>query len=241
MVKFNHDGDFFITCAKDGDVALVRTENCERVGTYAPQGDKPGAIYAVDVTRDCALVVTGGADGKLVFYKFTGEQVKVLNHGGIVKFVEFNQKPGEQTRVVTCNDKFKSQTEGTVGNRIMVWQADFEQAQPLKRLLAIESDLPMKATKVKWGPFDQTLVSIFEEGTVIVWDSYSGEQISLIQAHNSPVTGINFSEDRMLMVTCSKDQIAKLWALRLTAQFQCIIHGRDGPRLWRPCQPYILL
>jgi translation initiation factor 3 subunit I len=213
MVKFNHDGDFFITCAKDGDVALVRTETCERVGTYAPQGDKPGAIYAVDVTRDSEIVVTGGADGKLVFYKFTGEQIKMLNHGGIVKFCEFNQKPGEQTRVVTCNDKFKSTTEGTVGNRIMVWQADFQQAQPLKRLLAIESELPMKASKVKWGPFDATLVSIFEEGTVIIWDASTGEQVELIQAHNTIVTSLNFSDDRLLMVTSSKDQTAKLWAM----------------------------
>jgi len=213
LVKFNYDGDFFVTCAKDGDVALVRTENCERVGTYAPQGDKPGAIFAVDITMDSNYVVTAGADGKLVFYTFDGKEVKNLNHGGILKYVEYNQKPGEQNRVVTCNDKFKSASEGNVGNRIMVWQADFDAAQPLKRILTIESALPMKATKVKWGPFDKTLVSIFEEGTVIVWDSYDGHQVHLIQAHNSPVTSLNFSEDRMLMVTSSKDNFAKLWAM----------------------------
>jgi len=193
--------------------------NCERVGTYAPQGDKPGAIYAVDVTMDSCYVVTAGADGKLVFYTFEGEQVKSLNHGGILKYVEYNQKPGEQNRVVTCNDKFKSTTEGSIGNRIMVWQADFEQAQPLKRLLTIENELPMKATKVKWGAFDKTLVSIFEEGTVIIWDSSSGDQVDLIQAHNSPVTSLNFSDDRMLMVTSSKDQFAKLWAMD---NYECV-------------------
>merc|ERR1712183_787336 len=101
----------------------------------------------------------------------------------------------------------------------MVWQADFEAAQPLKRLLAIEQALPMKATKVKWGPFDKTLVSIFEEGTIIIWDSYSGEQVHLIQGHNSPVTGLNFSDDRMLMVTSSKDQTAKLWAMD---EYECV-------------------
>merc|ERR1712083_1192633 len=107
----------------------------------------------------------------------------------------------------TCNDKFKSQSEGSVPNRIMVWQT----SPSMKRLLSIEEALPMKATKVKWGPFDETLVSIFEEGMVIIWDAKNGKQLKLIQAHNSPVTSMNFTEDRMLMITSSKDQTAKLW------------------------------
>jgi len=182
-------------------------------GTYAPVGDKPGAVYAVDITHDSKYVVTAGADGRLVFYTFDGEQVTSLTHGGILKYVEFNQKPGEQNKVVTCNDKFKSSSEGQVPNRIMVWQADFDKPQPLKRLLSIDDQLPMKATKAKWGPFDQTLVSIFDEGTVIIWGAEDGKQIKLIQAHQSPVTSLNFTEDRMLMITSSKDNYAKLWAM----------------------------
>ena len=89
----------FPAVLKDGDVALIRTESCERVGTYAPQGDKSGAIFAVDITHDSTYVVTAGADGKLMFYTFEGEMVKSLNHGGILKYVEFNQKPGDQTKV----------------------------------------------------------------------------------------------------------------------------------------------
>jgi len=214
LVKCNLDGDFFISCAKDGDVALVRTDTCERVGTYQPVGEKPGAIYAIDITLDSTVVVTAGADGKLVYYTFEGEQIAVLNHGGILKFVEWNQKPGDQNMVVTCNDKFKSSTEGTVPNRIMVWQ--FE---PAKRLLSIDDQLPMKCSKVKWGPFDQTLVSIFEEGQVIIWDSSSGEQVTTIQAHKSAVTSMNFSQDRMIMITASKDMSAKLWSMD---DYECV-------------------
>eukprot|EP00406_Dinophysis_acuminata_P081390 CAMPEP_0179262828 /NCGR_PEP_ID=MMETSP0797-20121207/27566_1 /TAXON_ID=47934 /ORGANISM="Dinophysis acuminata, Strain DAEP01" /LENGTH=290 /DNA_ID=CAMNT_0020970971 /DNA_START=179 /DNA_END=1051 /DNA_ORIENTATION=+ len=171
-------------------------------------GEKSAAVFAVDVTIDSQYVVIANADGKLVFFKFTGETVAQINHGGILKYVEWNQKPGAQNKVCTCNDKFKSSSEGLVPNRIMVWQ--FE---PAKRLLSIDDQLPMKATKVKWGPFDETLVSIFEEGTVIIWDSTDGKQLKLIQAHSQAITSMNFSEDRMLMVTCSKDQHAKLWSM----------------------------
>mmetsp|Transcript_60645 Transcript_60645/g.112488 ORF Transcript_60645/g.112488 Transcript_60645/m.112488 type:complete len:342 (-) Transcript_60645:84-1109(-) len=218
LVRFNHDGDFFITCAKDGEVNLVRTENCERVGTYSPHGDKPGAVYAVDVTMDCTYVVTASADGKIVFYAFTGEVVRSVNHGGIVKFVEWNQKPGEQNKVVTCNDKLKSGSELSP-NRIMVWEFDRQRNGECHRLLSIDDALPMKATKVKWGPHDETLISIHEEGTFCIFDSSSGERLHLVQAHEKAVTSLNFSSDRMLMITSSKDQSAKLWTMD---DYECV-------------------
>lgn len=213
LVKFNEDGDFFLTCAKDGECCLIRTENCERIGTYNPVGEKPGAIYACDVTLDSTYVVIAGADGRVIFFTFEGEQICQLNHGGILKYIEFNLKPGSQNMVVTCNDKFKSAADGTVPNRIMIWQWHDGKTHSFKRLLSIDESLPMKATKVKWGAFDESIIAIFEEGTVIIWCSTTGKQLHLISAHHAPVTSLNFSGDRMLMITSSKDQTAKLWAL----------------------------
>jgi len=212
LIKFNYDGDFFLTCGKDGEVNLVRTDNCERIGTYVPQGEKLGAVYAVDVTLDSQYVAVGGNE-RLVFFTFTGEQIATLNHGGILKYVEFNLRPGGQTMVCTCNDKFKSKEEGLVPNRIMIWQWMKNGEPNLSRKLTIADDLPMKASKVKWGPYDESLISIFEEGTVIGWSSSTGRQLWLVSAHNSPVTSMNFTEDRILMITSSKDHTAKLWAM----------------------------
>jgi len=212
LIKFNYDGDFFLTCAKDGEVNLVRTDTCERIGTYVAQGEKLGAVYAVDITLDSKYVAVAGNE-RLVFFTFTGEQIATLNHGGILKYVEFNHRPGSQTMVCTCNDKFKSKEEGLVPNRIMIWQWMKNDEPNLQRKLTIADDLPMKATKVKWGAYDDSLISIFEEGTVIGWSATTGRQLWLVSAHNSPVTSMNFSEDRMLMITSSKDNTAKLWAI----------------------------
>ena len=35
----------------------------------------------------------------------------------------------------------------------------------------------MKATKCAWGPFDETLITIHEEGTVFIWNSMTGEEV----------------------------------------------------------------
>jgi len=43
LVKFCNDGDFFVTCAKDGEICLIRTEDCVRIGTYTPPGGSGGA------------------------------------------------------------------------------------------------------------------------------------------------------------------------------------------------------
>jgi translation initiation factor 3 subunit I len=206
LVKFNYDGDFFVTSAKDGECCLMRADTCERVGTYNIPGDR-SAVYAVDITLDSRYVVTAKSDGKMVFYTFEGEKVQAVQHGGVMKFAEWNQKPGDQNFVVTCNDKMKSSTD-PVPNRIMVWQF-----QPLKKVLSIDKELPMAATKVKWGPFDETLVSIFEEGMIIIWDAEKGTKVHQMEAHRGPVTNINFTEDRMLMISCGKDQTAKLWSM----------------------------
>merc|ERR1711865_877803 len=96
----------------------------------------------------------------------------------------------------------------------MIWQF-----QPVQRMLCIDEALPMKCTKVKWGPYDETLISIFEEGTVVQWDAQTGKQVRLVEAHISAVTSMNFSEDRLLMITSSKDCTAKLWAMD---KFECV-------------------
>merc|ERR1712039_482701 len=119
--------------------------------------------------------------------------------------------------VCTCNDKFRSQADGLLPNRIMIWNWDAE-TRECSRKLCIDTELPMKATKVKWGPFDETLISIFEEGTIAVWDADKGDQLHLIQAHQMSITSMNFTDDRSLMVTCSKDHTAKLWAMDEAAE-----------------------
>ena len=42
------------------------------------------------------------------------------------------------------------------------------------------------AGEVKWGPFDETLLSIDEEGSLFQWCARSGERLQSIEAHRRP-------------------------------------------------------
>lgn len=204
-VRFNKDGDLFITSSNDGRCCLVRTETGERIGTY--EGHE-GAIKSCDINIDTTMVVTAGADSKVCFYNArTGEVIYTLNCGGIVKGVEFNQHPEQVNKIVTCADKFKN-----CPNNISVWEFDFSGSTPhVERKLCIEEELPMKATMVKWGPFDETMISIHEEGTFCVWDIQNGNLIKLVEAHQQPIKSLQFNANRTLMLTASRDRTVKMW------------------------------
>lgn len=205
-VRFNRDGDLFLTSGNDGRCCLVRTETGERIGTY--EGHE-GAIKSCDIDPNSELVVSGGADSKVCFFNAgTGELMFTHMHGGIVKCVEFNQNPAKTDRIVTCADKFK-----TVPNCIRVYRFDMHATcGPICDMeLEINEKLPMKATAVKWGPFDETLISIHEEGTFCCWDVKHQSLIKLVDAHAGPIKSLQFNDTRTLMLTASRDKTVKLW------------------------------
>jgi WD40 repeat protein len=48
FVKYNHEGDWLFTCAKDHHPTVWNGETGERIGTYAGHN---GAVWSCDVTR----------------------------------------------------------------------------------------------------------------------------------------------------------------------------------------------
>jgi len=151
-----------------------------------------------------------------------GEVVFKFEHGGIIQCVEFNQNPMYNDRIVTCANKFRD-----TPNCIQIWRFGFDESikdedNPhggwAEKVLQFDEQLPMKATKVKWGPFDETVISIHEEGTFCVWNIETQTQLMLVDGHEGPITGIQFNVDRTLMITCSRDKCVKLWE---TEKYTC--------------------
>lgn len=214
MVRFNRDGDLMYSSAKDSKIFVAKSSTGELVGVFSGH---QGAVYAFDVTMDGKLLVSAGADGNVMFWEaLTGKLLKTLCHGGICKYVEWNQKPMSQTKIVTCNDRFRG-ADGEVKDRVCVWHYPTVNSNPESTdpelILTIDQKLPQKATKVGWGPFDETVISIHEEGTVFIWNSMTGEEVKWFQPHRGPITDMQFTDDRHMMLTASKDQTVQLWKL----------------------------
>jgi hypothetical protein len=98
-VKYNHEGDWFFTCAKDHHPTVWNGETGERIGTYNGHN---GAVWSCDVTRDTKRLVTASADMTMILWEAEGGQ-KLYQHSfdGPARYTEFSL--GEREIVVTVD------------------------------------------------------------------------------------------------------------------------------------------
>ena len=208
QVQFNADGDLLFTSGRDSNMNVWDAETGELLGTF--DGHR-GAVQAFDVTRDSEYLITGSADANIrIFKATTGELVLEHKLGAVVRFVEWSSTPGSR-RFVTANDKWSAGTK--IAAAVTTWEFDTE-AKTITPIMSIADKLPMRATQVRWGPFDETLVSVHDEGTVFVWDATTGDEIKQINAHKGAINKIRFSHDRRLAITASSDTTSKVWDVK---------------------------
>eukprot|EP00922_Rhytidocystis_sp_ex-Travisia-forbesii_P054613 GHVS01080927.1.p1 GENE.GHVS01080927.1~~GHVS01080927.1.p1 ORF type:complete len:340 (-),score=30.84 GHVS01080927.1:94-1113(-) len=207
-VMFNTDGDLLFTAAKDTRLQVWRSEDCKRIGTY---DCGKGVVWAFDVTKDCQRIIAASADQKiLIFDVETGTLIDDIKEEGPCKFVEWCQRPDNQTKFVLAHSNF-----GTMAlQAIKAYECG---AEGEYRRKWVQRDYESPVTQVHWGPFDETIISCHEDGNMHVWCAETGEL--LLEGdrgvsglgHKGSCTCCSFNEDRTLMLTCSKNGNAKLW------------------------------
>ncbi len=66
------------------------------------------------------------------------------------------------------------------------------------------------------------------DGTMIVWDLVSDEQLYTVRAHASPVRGVFFSPDGALLATVSDEPVVRLWDVQ-TGETRAVLADFEGP------------
>lgn len=207
-VQFNRDGDLIFTCGKDANLSLWRTEDGRRLGTYDVG---KGVVWACDCTLDSKRLVAASADMKiLIFDVCSGTLLNEIPEQGPCKFVEWCRMPTQQNKFVLAHDNFKAQSKA-----IKVWKVDGD----TPKRLWVQDDFAARCVQVHWGPFDETVISIHENGDIMVWDANTGEYINELRGHKGYITCMSFSDDRMLALTSCSDGTAKLWS---TKDWECL-------------------
>jgi translation initiation factor 3 subunit I len=64
--------------------------------------------------------------------------------------------------------------------------------------------------QARWGPGNEQIVCGCEDGSIIVWDPESGEQLEQIKAHELSINTIEFSQDKTMFITASSDMTAQV-------------------------------
>lgn len=71
------------------------------------------------------------------------------------------------------------------------------------------------------------LASGAADGTVMLWDTQTGERSAVLEAHRLPVDGLAFSHDGNTLITAGWDGTAKVWNLA-KRQVRMTLSGHDG-------------
>ncbi|KAM7198631.1 eukaryotic translation initiation factor 3 subunit I [Rhypophila sp. PSN 637] len=203
QVKYNHDGDLIFSVSKDQQICAWFAHNGERLGTYHGH---VGAIWTIDVDPTSTILASGSADNTIRLWDIkTGKNLKTWEFPTAVKRVEFNSD-GSQLLGVT------EKRMGHLGTIVVLdVKIDVEAEQTDEKALTIVCD-ESKATVAGWSYLDKYIIAGHEDGSVSQYDGKSGDLNFNIQIHelDSPITDLQWSQDRTYFITASKDKTAKL-------------------------------
>jgi len=162
-------------------------------------------ISNCDLTLDCERLLASSRDSVVfVFDVKTGETLCRVSECGPILFAEWNRKPGQQTMFVISQDQFADKSKRS----IKIYEDHGDGTYDGKLLI---DKVNSKCLRVHWGPYDETLISGHENGNICVWCATTGDLLKEIKAHEEAVACMSFTEDRLLMLTCSGDMTGKLF------------------------------
>ena len=64
---------------------------------------------------------------------------------------------------------------------------------------------------VAYSPDGATLASADSEGTVLLWDMTTGEDVRTLKGHTSWVTSVEFSPDGLTLASAGMEDGIRLW------------------------------
>jgi len=202
-ITWNRDGNLLFTCGKDKKVCVWSFPDGECLGSYTGHN---GAVWACSVTVDSSWLVTGAADQNVIVWEArTSKELARTELPGVCRFVEWassGSTAGE--RFATIHNKFGS-------NPPAITLFGFD-GVAIEQQFRIEG-LPGPSTQVRWGRDDALLASAHESGELIFWRADTGAEVRRLQAHEAPLSKIDFSSDRLLVATASTDMKVKVWDL----------------------------
>jgi WD40 repeat protein len=135
---------------------------------------------------------------------------------------------GKYLVVVTAGNRLRGQP-----SRTSVWLvSDLTEV----KVLRIQEDDETWVEETAFSPNGRYLAAGFNDGTVRLWASPSGEGTAVLRGHDKRVTHVAFSSDGKRLVTSSEDGTARLWAVPGGEVLE-VLRGHRGPVLHAAFSP----
>lgn len=171
-----------------------------------------GLVFSITAGRGYAVVAGEAARIRVLHDGPDAWLARLGGHRARVRQIAFD--PAGTTLYTASNDGTARAWDAATGaHRFTVGASD-----PAPDLPAPAPDAPpppnphgLRALVVT--PFDRTLVTAAEDGTVGVWDAVSGAALGRLDGHRGRVRDVTLAADGVTAVTAGEDGTARVWEL----------------------------
>lgn len=201
VLKFSQNGSLLLAAggrgAFQGTAVVFDVKTGERVTEV---GDEVDAVLGADLRADHTMVAIGSPSKMVrVYSTATGE-----------KLYEIKKHTDWVTAVAFSPDGVLLAT-GDRNGGLHVWEADTG-----RPYLTLNGHTAM-ITGLSWRGDSNVLASASEDTTIKLWEMQNGSQVKNWGAHGGGTADVEFTRDGRL-VSCGRDNTAKLWDQNGTAQ-----------------------
>merc|ERR1711904_644204 len=196
FIKYNLEGDVFVSCAKDQRPTLWYADSGERIGTYKGHN---GTTYSCDITRDSSRLVTASADSSVKLWNLvTGECIFTFEFKEPCRSVSFSL--GEEYLLLT-SDAFMGVQPAV---RILKHSKDISE-QTHEEVLCIKGAHPGRITRAIWGKLNKTFLTSCEDGMVRKFETATGKLLHEVKIHEKSIQMMDIDKEGNTLVTASLD------------------------------------
>jgi WD40 repeat protein/serine/threonine protein kinase len=224
--NFSTNGKWIVTASWDRTAriwdAATGADIRKLSGPNGHRGDVRSAVFSPDA--ESRYVLTAGEDGRVIVWeRETGQVRSVIDrHAGEATGASFSTDGG---LILT------SSADGTA----RVWDASGLWAKNNADTVKVVQEKILKGHRgsvlsATFSADSSSIVTTSEDGTAIVWDAASGDQLYTLAGHTAAVTAAAFSPTGDRVVTASNDGTVKIWdARRVTVDADDLAADEDEP------------
>lgn len=200
-VMYNFDGDLLFTCSDDGNVCMYNTYDCARIGVF----NVKEAIKSIDVTKDSKYVLAAGTTfGFCIFNTMNGDELVRTTIPGKstiqTKHIEFAL--GDNKFLIVYDHSKRSYVRIYDFKAALNKNADGEKE--------IQGPQDHIITQASWGPLNKTLYVSTDKGRFLIHDIENEKVLVQADVHKSEIFSFTVTYDHTMLITCSRDGMAKL-------------------------------
>ena len=220
-VAFGSDAPVAVSAGHAADVLAGRSGARPVVIWDAETGEQlrtlsghTGAVDQVTWSPDFKRLASVGRDGTArIWDAATGEELLTL-HGRGGQMLATDWSP-DGRRLATGS-------RGSPG--IQIWDAATGEGLHALALAGVRS--------VVWSPDGKRLASAHDDGTAVIWDSSTWEQLLVFRGHTAGVLQVNWNPDGLRILSVDREGLVKIWDP--SDGRELLTFGKFGRAAWSP-------